>query len=67
LKNIPENMLTETCKIGQRSACCRFIVASGEGIQCAKLDATLAKQINESVTAGLFTAQGDNCEGLPDE
>lgn len=57
--------LQTTCKVGQRAACCRYIVAGAGGITCAKLTG-LRKTIDDRVAAGTFTAQGDNCEGKID-
>lgn len=53
------------CKIGQREACCRYIVGDANGLQCGKLDAKLKMQIDERVAVGLFTAIADNCDGFP--
>jgi hypothetical protein len=55
--------LKEICKVGQGTVCCRYIVAGTEGITCAKLT-PLKDEIDHRVKAGLFIAQGDNCEGI---
>lgn len=60
---IPKETLTDVCKLGQGSDCCRYITAGAAGIECAKhtgLKAIIDKRVEE----GTFTAQGDNCEGL---
>ena len=54
--------LTKICKIGQGAACCRYIVAGGNGISCAKLTG-LKTTIDQRVADGKFTATSDNCEG----
>lgn len=57
--------LVNTCRVGQGAACCRYIVSGGDGVECAKHEPDLNRQINERIKEGLFIAQGDNCEGLP--
>ena len=61
---IPADMLKDVCRIGEGADCCRFIVGGGGGLQCAKHEPVLVEQILRRVDAGLFTARGDNCEGL---
>jgi hypothetical protein len=38
---------------------------SGRRCHCAKLEPVLVAQIEDRVKLGLFTAQGDNCDGIP--
>lgn len=64
LPTIPKEMLKAVCKMGEGEVCCRYIVADGTGICCAKHEEGLALQINRRVGAGVFVAMGDNCEGL---
>lgn len=64
LHPVPEAFLTSVCKIGKGRECCRYLVAGAGGMECAKLQKTLKLQIDRSVAVGVFTAQGDNCEGL---
>lgn len=64
---IPADHLKAVCKMGHGTYCCRYIVADGRGIQCAKHDDLLAFQINQRVASGAFTAISDNCDGLKDE
>lgn len=64
MPRIPHDYLTKVCKTGRGAECCRYIVAGEGGITCAKHDDLLFDQINRRVEAGVFTAQGDNCEGL---
>jgi len=61
---IPKDHLKTVCKMGHGADCCRFIVADGGGIQCAKHEPVLVEQINRRIAADAFTARGDNCEGL---
>jgi len=64
---IPDDHLKAVCKMGEGAACCRFVVAGAEGIECAKHQEEIAAEINRRVAAGAFTAQGDNCPGFGGE
>lgn len=64
---IPKPMLKAVCKIGQGADCCRYIVADGNGLACAKHVPELVEQITVRVNAGAFIARSDNCEGLKQE
>jgi len=59
---IPDETLTEVCKMGQGEECCRYIIVDpDEGIVCGKgtpLQPTLDANVKTMI------AQGDNCEGL---
>lgn len=57
----------DVCKIGQKSACCRYLTGDGLGLHCAKHNAALARLINARVACHMFKAQGDNCRGKPVE
>ncbi len=63
-KVIPNGKLELTCLLGQGHACCRYIVAGSEGIECVKHMPEFKSQIDRRVELGLFTARGDNCEGI---
>ena len=61
-KTIEREHLLSVCRLGQGAACCRYIIVSGSGIECAK---------GSPLQAGLdartkMTAKGDNCSGPPD-
>ena len=58
--------LKNTCKIGQGGECCRYILVSGKGFECAKLS-TAKEELDRKVEMGLFTAKGDNCDGYTEE
>lgn len=58
--------LKNTCKIGQKAKCCRYLVAAAEGFECAKLTEVKA-EIDSRVKQGLFTAKGDNCLGIDND
>ncbi|HMF66109.1 MAG TPA: hypothetical protein VK602_00695 [Phyllobacterium sp.] len=63
---IPLQHLDNVCKMGHGAETCRYIVADGGGIKCAKHEPVLVEQINRRVAANAFVARGDNCEGLSD-
>jgi hypothetical protein len=62
--SIPEGHEITVCKIGQGALCCRYVVGGVHGLECAKHEPELAAEINRRVTAGAFTARGDNCDGI---
>lgn len=67
---IPEDHLETVCRIGQRAACCRYIVrelATTGPYECAKHVQVLREQIDRRHAAGSMVARGDNCEGLKDD
>jgi len=53
--------IRDTCKLGQRAACCRYLSASESGLNCEKLT-DLGRQIDVLTH---MTAKGDNCPGVP--
>lgn len=59
---VPLEYTKSVCHIGEGHACCRYLVASGDGFECAK-DSSLAPTIDARVASGSFTARGDNCPG----
>lgn len=62
LPAIPGNdHLRNVCRIGQRAACCRYVVA-GKKIACAK-GSDLQHVIDARVER--MSAQSDNCSGPP--
>jgi len=60
---IPSKHLRDICKLGQGAKCCRFAIASDQGIVCCK-GSNLEHAINARVALGKMIAQGDNCPGL---
>ena len=61
MKNLPDHFIKETCRIGQGPACCRYLMCSSNGFECAKLT-SLAAYIDGR--ADQMNAKGDNCEGI---
>ena len=55
--------LKNTCKIGQGNSCCRYVVASSKGIECAK-HTDLKTILDQRVANNQMVARGDNCEGV---
>lgn len=51
---------TDTCKIGQGAACCRYLVVGSLGLECAKL--TPLRDVLDA-RVGQMSAKGDNCDG----
>lgn len=61
-REIPDDMLRKTCRMGEREKCCRFILVDpDEGIICAKWDKHFGPVLRDKQD---MTAKGDNCEGL---
>ncbi len=59
---IAKDYLTETCKIGQGNACCRYVIVHpDDGIICAKEQPNMKAALDMRVKK--MTAQGDNCIG----
>ena len=58
---IPDEMLKNTCKVGQGKDSCRYILGTPRGFECGKHTA-LKETIDESVDK--MSAKGDNCKGL---
>jgi len=54
--------VTDVCKVGQGVLCCRYLTMSPSGWSCEKLT-DMGRTIDRKVTAGEFTAKGDNCLG----
>ena len=61
MPEISREMLETVCLIGKMAKCCRYIIASGDGITCAKYT-SLKHTIDARVDK--MTAKGDNCNGL---
>lgn len=59
--------LKDVCRMGQGSACCRYLLVDGDGIHCGKLAPVWARQVDDRVKRGVFVANGNNCEGIPME
>lgn len=64
---IPDVHLAQVCKYRHGSQCCRYIVflESHGRFVCAKKVNDLKQKIDSQ--ADKMNAQGDNCEGLPNE
>jgi hypothetical protein len=51
------------CKIGQGSACCRYLGAGTKGLERLKVDPEFKRIVDRSWATTEHVAQGDNCEG----
>ena len=51
----------KVCKIGQRAACCKYLVGGVAGLECGKPDLSLRRQIDARTD---MSAKGDNCPGV---
>lgn len=54
---------SETCRIGQGHACCRYLTIGAAGWGCEKIT-SLKRLLDIKVAAGEMTARGDNCDGV---
>lgn len=57
--------LKEVCKIGQGTECCRFLIASSAGFECAKNIPGMEDYLREHWGDIPRHSHGDNCEGVP--
>lgn len=57
-----DEKLKEICKIGLGKDCCRYLIMSADGFQCAKFT-SLRTVLDFKVWNKQMEAQGDNCEG----
>jgi len=51
-----------TCKIGQKSACCRYLVITPHGFDCVK-NMEMRAYIDSRVAMETMVARADGCEG----
>jgi len=47
------------CRLGQNEDTCAFIVASPDGIECARMDITISTAIFKRINSGTMTAMGE--------
>lgn len=59
---IPIKHVKNVCKIGQGKDCCRYLIASQNGLECARHE-PIRHELNERALLGLMVAQGSNCNG----
>jgi hypothetical protein len=60
---IPMEYVIETCKIGQGTDCCAFLMGGPSGMECAK-GTSVEHTIRGRLQAGTMNARGDNCDGF---
>lgn len=61
MSSLSKNYVKEVCKIGQGAACCRYLGAGTNGLECLKLDIDFAPLVDKRTD---MVAKGDNCEGV---
>lgn len=64
--DLTDEYVKETCKIGQRHNCCRYLTMAPSGWSCVK-NTSLKAYLDQRVLMDTIIAQGDNCEGIDDE
>jgi hypothetical protein len=50
------------CKIGQKNACCRYLIISASGFECIK-NTDMKAYIDSRVAMETMVARADNCPG----
>lgn len=60
---LTEEHVRDICKFGQGQQCCRYLILSSNGFECAKPGAL--KGVIDS-KAQYMSAQADNCKGVKD-
>lgn len=65
--SIPTGYAKNVCRLGQGSACCRYLAADADGLCCAKVIADLKPILDLRVEQGTMVARGNNCPGWTDE
>lgn len=50
----------DVCKIGQKAACCKYLVMGHLGFECGKLIPEIKKELDRQKD---MVAKSDNCEG----
>ena len=51
----------EHCKLGRGADCCRYLMFSAKGFECAKADPTMKWRLDLRAELKEMTAQADNC------
>lgn len=54
----------DVCKIGKGKECCRYLIGSAHGFECAKYSKELKLVLDARVRDNKMVAQGDNCSGV---
>lgn len=57
-----EPYVKNVCKLGQGHECCRYLLLSPDGWECAKVTG-LKVLLDDRVKMEKMNARGDNCEG----
>lgn len=62
---VPKDYANETCKLGQREKCCRYLGADSRGLYCLK-NSEFHDLLDTRAKEKTMSAQADNCEGWQD-
>jgi hypothetical protein len=57
-------IITNTCKVGQGAACCRYLTMGSRGWVCCKTNRSLKRAVDQRASS--MKAKGDNCAGVRD-
>lgn len=57
-----QDYIRNTCKIGQGTECCKYLVCGAKGFECMRDDPENKKVIDNAWNNSKI-AQGDNCKG----
>lgn len=52
----------DICKLGQKSACCRYLVIGANGFECMKIT-EMKGYLDSRVAMKTIISRGDNCNG----
>lgn len=58
---VTKQQAKDICKIGQGAACCKYLGASADGLECFKHQPEARAWVD---SRNDMTAQSDNCKGL---
>lgn len=60
----PHRWVRDVCKVGRGHACCRYLVGTPTGVECAKFIPQLREVLDSRVLNKTIVARGDNCPGF---
>jgi hypothetical protein len=59
---LTNELVEEMCGLGQGEGCCRYLIQSPDGFECAKSSPEMREATDERFEQGM-NAKGDNCSG----
>ena len=63
-RRVTSEHATNVCKMGQGNECCRYLIGSPNGLECAKNIIRIRRFTDMRVADEDMVARGDNCEGF---